>query len=134
MNTGSIHDIFKAESKRDKRRFKRYMNHLASKLKYGAYFSDCNYHPCRVSSRTIYPSDIHGWDVQGISLVTGTYGTSCSLTHCAPSPMTKEMAEKQAAYLKTQGNSYGDAAFAVMFQESEPPHLTRLWRRYVGNT
>ena len=112
-----------------KRRIKRYLNHLNSKLKFGDYFENCFYHPSRVTNRTIYSSDMFGNDIEGVSLVDSS-GCSCSMWHCGPTPMTKEMAEKQAEYLKIEGNKYSDEAFkSLTFGENEPKYIMKLWNR-----
>ena len=113
----------------NRRKLKRYLNHLSSKLKFGMYFEDCNYHPSQVTRRNIFKSDMCGSDIEGVSLVSNS-GTCCSIYHCAPWPMSKEMAEKQMVYLQQEGNSYADEAFKELtFKENEPHHLMKLSRR-----
>ncbi len=112
----------------DRRRIKRYLNHLASKLKYGDYFEDCNYHPSVVTYRSHYTDDIFGWGIEGTSLVTGS-GTACSLYHWAPWPLTKAQAERRAAYLKQEGHTYVDKAYADILAEEDYTYLTKLARR-----
>jgi hypothetical protein len=48
-----------------------------SQLKIGDYYEDCAYHPC-ICTHISEADD----EVQGISLVDGSYPRACSVTHC----------------------------------------------------
>lgn len=113
----------------NKRRLKRYMNHLSSNLKFGMYFENCNYQPSIVTSRTLFSGDINGWDVTGNNMVDGG-GCSCSLYHCAPWPLSKKNAELRADYLKIEGNKYSDPEYIkIVEQDYESHYLSKLWHR-----
>ncbi len=48
-----------------------------SQIKPGSFYEDCGFHPC-VCTR-VNPEDD---EIQGISLVDGSYPRSCSVKHC----------------------------------------------------
>lgn len=113
----------------NRRRMKRYINHLASKLKHGQYFEDCRYHPCVVTQRIIRKDDICGSDLTGISLVDKS-GCACSMFHCGPWPISREVAEKQANYLKVIGHSYADEEYVKLSPVTEEQvYLNKLYDR-----
>ena len=113
--------------RKSRRREKRYYNHMIKKLKYGCYFEDCNYQPCKVTNASIY-SYVNDSSISGIRLTDGGPSTTCSIVHCAPWPLSKEIVEKQAEYLKIPGNKYSDDAFRE-FQTWKTDYLYKLWIR-----
>lgn len=118
---------------RDKRKLKRYINHLAAKLKPGAIFESCSYEPSVVTKRSFRPSDIYGSDVEGVSIVTGA-GCSCSLFHCGPWPLSKENARARVKHLEKPGASCSDPEYKVFLEawDSDPytKKLAKLSKRY----
>lgn len=59
--------------------------HKPSALSPGEIYEDCFYHPCVCTS-------VDDDEIQGISLVDGSYPRSCSIEHCAPRKLTVEEA------------------------------------------
>lgn len=88
--------------KRNRRKDKHRHNYQARMLKFGTYAMGCRQHPGVVVETEIYPSDIWGSSIGIKSLVDGVV-ESCSLMHCSPDPIPKELAEKYAAYFKKHG-------------------------------
>ena len=56
-----------------------------SDLSAGEIYEDCSYHPCLCVS-------VDTDEIQGISLVDGSFPRSCSIEHCEPRKLTIEEA------------------------------------------
>lgn len=82
---------------KDRRKDKRYLNHLMGKLKYGMYVEDCRYHPCIITEQ-----DHRDQSFRCVSLVNGK-PNGCSVYHCGPVPLSKAEAYERAAVMKEQG-------------------------------
>lgn len=89
------------DRRKDRRKEKRYLNHLTGKLKFGMYVEDCRYHPCVITKREFSKSDLHGSGFQCESLVDGS--PSASTYHCGPLPLSKAEAYERAEFMKSQG-------------------------------
>lgn len=87
---------------KDRRKDKRYMNHLIGKLKVGTYVEDCRYHPCLITERTVRKRDIEFSDFQCVSLVNGK-PNGCSMYHCGPVPLSREEAYARAEFMQQYG-------------------------------
>jgi hypothetical protein len=83
------------------RKVKSYVSSLYKQLGRKRYFEDCNYHVCRVTSRTLFRGGQDG-DLEGVSLFTDK-PSGCSLFHCAPLPLTEEEAMERLTYFKEHG-------------------------------
>jgi len=101
---------------KDRRKDKRYLNHLRSKLKYGMFVEDCRSHPCMVTGH-----DLEGFDC--VSLVNGK-PNSCSILNCGPIPLTKAEAYERADYMK----QHGMEAYLVKYQGFTEEAL-EYWRK-----
>lgn len=75
----------------DKRKQKRSVMSRAKKLANGTYALGCRGHPGIIQNKVIRPQDIHGSDLDVVSLLDGVEG-SCSIYHCSPDPISKEWA------------------------------------------
>ena len=94
---------------KDRRKHKRYLNHLRGKLKFGMFVEDCRFHPCIITDQCYQE-----YDFRCTSLVNGR-PNYCSMSHCGPVPLSKAEAYERAEFLK----AYGMEAYL---------------RRYIGYT
>ena len=60
-------------------------NRDPDEIEVGGFYYDCSYHP-------VLCTENDGEGVCGISLVDGSFPRSCSIKHCAPTPLTLEEA------------------------------------------
>ena len=75
----------------DRRKQKRRVMSQAKKLANGTYAIGCRGHPGIIQNKIIRPQDIHGSDLDVVSLLDGV-GGSCSIYHCCPEPISREWA------------------------------------------
>lgn len=75
----------------DRRKQKRRVMSQAKKLANGTYAIGCRGHPGIIQNKIIRPADIHGSDLEVVSLLDGCEG-SCSIYHCCPTPISKDWA------------------------------------------
>lgn len=55
--------------------------HIYKEIKVGDYYQDCGLHP-------VLCTENNGYDVEGISLIDGSYPRCCSLYYCDPRKIT----------------------------------------------
>lgn len=84
------------------RKLKRELNHLHKQLSFGKYFIDCNHEPCIVTENLIYPELPYHSNIIGRRLLSGQE-TSCSIMHCDPQPISKELALEMVQYIQEYG-------------------------------
>lgn len=109
---------------KDRRKYKRQGNYLHRKIRVGGYFVDCMGHPCICTEKNFYKSDMFGSDVSGNSLVDDRQGSSCSLLHCAPEPLTKKEAESISAPMRE---------FLKHYSRVHPNEIARISYEPWGN-
>ncbi len=94
------------------------------------YVIDCRSHPCRVTrGARFHTQDLYGASFECQSLVTGT-PNSCSVMHCGPEPISRDIAFERATYWKEHGTrsylkkyeGYDDAAL------EEYDELNEVWQ------
>ena len=75
----------------DRRKIKRIHNKRARLLRVGNYALGCRGHPGVIVTASIFTNDFWGSDIQIKSLVDDIV-ESCSIMHCAPTPLKKDNA------------------------------------------
>jgi hypothetical protein len=111
----------------DCRKQKRYVNGLFKKLKVGGYYTNCNYHPVRLTEKVWEWR--FGAEISGIDLITNG-PTSCSMVHCGPTPIS----EKYANELVETWKEGGDKALAIKVGGWTPEaydEFEKTWRTPV---
>jgi hypothetical protein len=82
-----------------------------AEINVGDYYEDCAYHPC-ICVKVNAEDD----EIQGVSLVDGSYPRSCSVEHCGVQKLTLEEALKWKLYGPDKG---------------EVPAEKRWWKKAV---
>jgi hypothetical protein len=83
--------------KKNRRKEKRYLNHLCGKLKFGMYVEDCRYHPCIITEQNHWIKDF-----SCVSLLNNR-PNGCSMYHCGPIPLTKAQAFERRDFMREHG-------------------------------
>lgn len=110
-----------------KRIRKKHAGQLLDQILKTGYFVDCNYHPVKLTEWTWIGKDIFGADVSGISLTTGK-GSSCSIFHCGPEPITEAIALEMASVYKDRGDK-GLAIRYGGYTEEQYAEFEKMWRQ-----
>lgn len=90
----------------DRRKRKRLINKLANDLSRKGYFINCEMLPAKVDEVVVQTRDWLGSDVTGTNLIPSRGKCSCSLWHCSPNPITKNLAEKLVSVYLNDKDSY----------------------------
>jgi hypothetical protein len=94
----------------------------ANTLTKAGYAIGCRGHPGKLVNVTVSGGDPWGSDCEIRSLFDDVT-ESCSLSHCAPEPITKEAADHLVRYRET----YGEQNFSLWFHESGYDKWVEQW-------
>ena len=83
--------------KKNRRKDKRYLNHMLKKLHVGMYVEDCRYHPCIVTEQNRWDADF------SCKSLLNDRPNSCSIYHCGPVPLTREQAFERRDFICEHG-------------------------------